>query len=245
MISELAVGAAEATPPANAVLASRGAASQGRRPVHGIRHYQHQRYPKSRSGGPRQGTRIHPVCMRSDIGTMKDLLQNLGKHKAELVERYKRYSGGREANAETVPGFEGKLRQESPFCPKCTALHTTAQKADELERWGAQPEEAAAKDAAVGYTRPAPGAEYGGRSSEYRSSSLSGHRGQGVSSNRDRRLMEKDRLEKNRKGKENPGKGETDRRTCSSTNRAPAPILEFWPADPDYGKVWPALWRSA
>ncbi|KAF8142886.1 hypothetical protein K438DRAFT_2029839 [Mycena galopus ATCC 62051] len=149
--------------------------------------------------------------------TAKDLLQNLGKHKAALVERYKRYTGTRAANAEAVPAFEGKLRQESPcslhpssllfifdiptatrFCPshilslfqlsslvcpkyttKAATLHAqrsqalhTAQKAtaDELEQWRAQPEEAAAKDAAVGYTRPAPGAEYGGRSSEYRSS---------------------------------------------------------------------------
>ncbi|KAJ6568178.1 hypothetical protein B0H10DRAFT_1041216 [Mycena sp. CBHHK59/15] len=80
--------------------------------------------------------------------------------------------------------------RHSPACPKCAtaaaapraqrsqALHTAAQKAtaDELERWRAQREEAAAKDAAVGYTRPAPGAEYGGGSSEYRSSASSAAR---------------------------------------------------------------------
>ncbi|KAJ7323681.1 hypothetical protein DFH08DRAFT_969227 [Mycena albidolilacea] len=69
-----------------------------------------------------------------------------------------------------LPLVRSAQRQQQPSARKVSqALHSAVQKAtaDELERWRAQREEAAAKDAAVASTGPAPAAEYGQRSSEY------------------------------------------------------------------------------
>ncbi|KAF8168791.1 hypothetical protein K438DRAFT_244351 [Mycena galopus ATCC 62051] len=112
-----------------------------------------------------------------------ELLQNLGKLKAALVDRYERYARGPGASGEAVPAFRAAAQQQQQREPQAQAptrrasqaVHVAAQlTADEAARWRAQREEAARRDAAAGYGPDHATRGMGGEAQSHYRSSASG-----------------------------------------------------------------------
>ncbi|KAJ7909268.1 hypothetical protein B0H13DRAFT_640697 [Mycena leptocephala] len=93
----------------------------------------------------------------------EDILQHLGQLKAALVERYERYMRSGAAREDAVPAFMAaqQLKNPTPTPPPqptrkaSLATHARAAQvvADEAAQWRTQREEAAVRDAGVGYDR--------------------------------------------------------------------------------------------
>ncbi|KAJ6475369.1 hypothetical protein C8R47DRAFT_1324009 [Mycena vitilis] len=97
----------------------------------------------------------------------EDLLHQLGRLKAALVERYERYARS--------PGARGTRSRHSwrrsSSKPRTTAPQVVS---DEAARWRAQREEAASRDAALGYVSSAATSAYGSSAAAYASASSAG-----------------------------------------------------------------------
>ncbi|KAJ7104709.1 hypothetical protein C8R44DRAFT_887156 [Mycena epipterygia] len=103
----------------------------------------------------------------------EDILHQLGRLKATLVERYERYARSPSASADSVPAFTLALNRAKPQRKVSIQVHAQAQRtvADEAARWRAQREEAAARDAVqatastYSYSAPPPSLTPGSSSS--------------------------------------------------------------------------------